>query len=236
METIYLLRCRKISIFRQLQIEEALLRADQHNWCLLNEGVEDSIVMGISAKPKRLLNCPLVKSLKVPVVKRFTGGGTVVVDKNTVFVSFIYNENFLRIPPYPESVMRWSADFYQKIFCFSDFSLKENDYVFGDRKFGGNAQYMRRSRWLHHTSFLWDFDEKKMSYLLKPEKAPSYRQNRSHVEFLCRLRDRFFSKEELLSHTICELRKIGNVVEVFLEDLDEILSKSHRKSTCFLEI
>lgn len=49
------------------------------------------------------------------------------------------------------------------------------DYVFGDRKFGGNAQSITKNRWVHHTSFLWDYEAKNMSYLKLPAKAPQYR-------------------------------------------------------------
>jgi len=47
--------------------------------------------------------------------------------------------------------------------------------VFGDRKFGGNAQSITKNRWVHHTSFLWDYDVKNMSYLKLPAKVPQYR-------------------------------------------------------------
>ena len=45
------------------------------------------------------------------------------------------------------------------------FSLRENDYVLGAHKIGGNAQSIVKGRWVHHTSFLWDFDPAKMRYL-----------------------------------------------------------------------
>lgn len=49
MVTFKLLRVRQLSILRQLQIEEALLRATRDNWCLINDGCGDpAIVMGIS--------------------------------------------------------------------------------------------------------------------------------------------------------------------------------------------
>lgn len=37
-------------------------------------------------------------------------------------------------------------------------------------QFGGNAQAITKGRWLHHTSFLWDFDPTNMLYLQMPEK------------------------------------------------------------------
>lgn len=50
------------------------------------------------------------------------------------------------------------------------------DYVFAERKFGGNAQAITNKRWLHHTSFLWDYDPDNMAVLKNPRKQPQYRQ------------------------------------------------------------
>jgi hypothetical protein len=87
--------------------------------------------------------------------------------------------------------------------------LRENDYVVGDHKIGGNAQgerrirniwFKRRSshggarpgivrgRWVHHTSFLHDFDAARMGYLTLPARRPEYRRARPHGEFLQPLR------------------------------------------------
>lgn len=49
------------------------------------------------------------------------------------------------------------------------------DYAFGSRKFGGNAQSITKNRWVHHTSFLWDYDVSNMDYLKLPMRAPEYR-------------------------------------------------------------
>jgi hypothetical protein len=48
--------------------------------------------------------------------------------------------------------------------------------VYGERKFGGNAQAITSKRWLHHTSFLWDYDPLNMAVLTNPKKQPAYRQ------------------------------------------------------------
>ena len=39
-----------MSIFEQLQLEEALFRADTRSWCLWNRGVAPAIVLGLSSK------------------------------------------------------------------------------------------------------------------------------------------------------------------------------------------
>ena len=44
-----LLRMRQVPILQQLRLEEALLRADDANWCIINDGsATPAIVMGIS--------------------------------------------------------------------------------------------------------------------------------------------------------------------------------------------
>jgi hypothetical protein len=50
--------------------------------------------------------------------------------------------------------------------------------VLGERKFGGNAQAITSRRWLHHTSFLWDYQPASMELLTNPAKQPAYRQAR----------------------------------------------------------
>ncbi len=58
------------------------------------------------------------------------------------------------------------------------------DYCFGEKKFGGNAQAITRKRWLHHTTFLWDFDASRMELLKHPANAPDYREVRPGVPLL----------------------------------------------------
>ena len=58
------------SIFQQLQIEEALLRTDSRNWCLLNASVEPAIVMGISGQVEHLLNLSKLEETPIPVIRR----------------------------------------------------------------------------------------------------------------------------------------------------------------------
>jgi lipoate-protein ligase A len=56
-------RMKKVSIYDQLQLEEALFRVDKNrNWFLFNEESEPvTVVMGISGKPDQLLQLDAVK-------------------------------------------------------------------------------------------------------------------------------------------------------------------------------
>lgn len=189
--TLHLLHLKNHSILEQLQIEEALLRGDTRNWCIINEGSPPAIVMGISGKPELLIHQENLFLAPIPVIKRFSGGGTVVVDEHTLFVSFLFQKKTHPFPPYPEPIMRWTEELYKEVFPTPEFALRENDYVIGERKCGGNAQYIRKDRWLHHTSFLWSFTKERMGYLRHPPKTPTYRQGRDHAAFLCTLEPYF---------------------------------------------
>ena len=230
-----LLRLKNCPILQQLRLEEALLRADENNWCILNEGSTPAIVMGISGKPELLINEHKFKQTPVPLIRRFSGGGTVFIDESTYFVTFICNSAATDVPCYPDKVMQWSGKFYEEVFPNLKFRLRENDYVFGDKKFGGNAQYLSKTRWLHHSSLLWDFNPSNMDYLLLPPKMPTYREKRTHSDFLCRLREHHPEKELLQEKIVNALKQRFDVEEISSDVANEGLLRPHRQATVLLD-
>ena len=265
-----------LSAVERLCLEEALLRHDplERSWVIvgMHEPThhtylripkdEDAtrndsciIIMGIGGKPEQLLDVEKVKNDDVLTIKRFSGGGTVVVDHSSLWTTFIgRTQHFPHVSPFPRSIMEWSAtDIFDRVFermkvdasegqqrrslvmdtksCGLsqdngetleydskkssglpslrgvDFSLRENDYVLGERKMGGNAQSITGDSWMHHTSFLWDYEDENMQYLTLPNKRPDYRGDRSHDDFLVKLKtiygnsgDERSSKHAFLNH------------------------------------
>lgn len=214
-----LVRLNGTPILNQLHLEEKLLRTSSDNWCIINDGADTpAIVMGVSGKPSELLEVGSVLQDQVPVIRRFTGGGTVIVDNGTIFVTFICNKDAVPgVQPYPRSVMSWSGLLYNEVFQgTADFQLRENDYVFGDCKFGGNAQSITKNRWIHHTSFLWDYEVRNMAYLKQPARAPKYRLARDHTEFICRMKD-YMPRSIFIEKTVEKIETYFSVQPVNLE-------------------
>ncbi len=252
------LRASGLSMLERLSLEEALLRHTDENWALVGThepwphkylsnvslpsyireaNTDCMVIMGIGGKPDQLLNLEKVKKDQVLVCKRFSGGGTVVLDSSSLWTTVIgRTKDFTHVQPYPRDIMEWSAkEVYGPTFehmttmnsmkhhgkktlvldtksCSTTenlgkvfelpksshemprFALRENDYVFGDLKMGGNAQSIIKDGWLHHTSFLWDYDPDNMEYLRLPTKRPEYRGDRPHHEFLVKLKPYFENK------------------------------------------
>lgn len=190
------------TILQQLHVEEALFkRHPDRSYLLVHHAAPPAVVLGMSGQVHRDVVVERVVADGVPVIRRFSGGGTVYVDRSTLFSTLISTADFLRpdqVKVFPREVMAWVGGFYRRAFADAHvedgavFALRENDYVWGRHKFGGNAQRMSSARWLQHTSFLWDFEEVKLNaYLAHPEKQPAYRLQRPHSDFVCRLKDRF---------------------------------------------
>ncbi|MCC6128153.1 MAG: lipoate--protein ligase family protein [Chlamydiae bacterium] len=228
MEKLYFIHVKNKSIFEQLELEEALLRTDERNICLIGQGSSRAIVMGISGDAEKLIDLEKAGRDQIPIIRRFSGGGTVIVDEDTLFISFLFHKNAVDVPAFPEPLLRWSAELYQRSWKLPGFALQEMDYAIGPQKCGGNAQYIRSGRWLHHTSFLWDYSEENMRYLLLPAKRPKYRLDRDHSEFLCRLKEFAPSQEFLIKQLKRELGRQFSLEELPYQTLS---FPPHRKAT-----
>lgn len=230
----YLIELHGCSILEQLLLEEALLRCDNRNFCIFNYNTEEAIVLGISKKPHKDIHLHQVQKHPISIIKRYSGGGTVFVDHNTLFVSWIIQDTLNSHTP--QSLLKWTAEIYAPIFP-KEFAILDNDYVLDKLKIGGNAQYLQKNRYVHHTSFLWDVNFQKMSqYLQLPEKQPSYRKNRKHEEFLTTLHQLFSSKEDFFYRLKQCMKKNFELLSISPEELSKIIQKPHRQATTVLSV
>lgn len=229
--TLHLLHLKNYPILDQLRLEEALLRLDKRNWCLVNQGSPRAIVLGISGKAPELVALEEAHRDNIPLIKRFSGGGTVIVDESTLFVTFICEKELHTFPLFPEPIHKWAESLYKNVFNHPQFAWRENDYVLGDKKCGGNAQYIKKDRWLHHTSFLWGYNPENMSYLLHPKKTPAYRAGRKHTDFLCTLKEAFSHPDHFTQALKQELMRCYLIKEISLEEVAPLLNQDHRRAT-----
>ncbi|CAG9467799.1 unnamed protein product [Pedinophyceae sp. YPF-701] len=253
-----LLRLRGVPVLEMLHIEEALYRVkDAGNWMVVNEPPSRrTIVLGISGKVAELVDAQAALADGAACVKRFTGGGTVVADGSTVMTSVITGPGGSPLPgrdAFPGPVMEWSARLFEPVFADSRgpggasvaFGLTETDYTVsvgagsdqdggGARrlKIGGNAQAISQGRFVHHTSWLWDFDDASMALLLEPRKRPNYRGKRTHLDFLTRIRRFMPDRKDFVARLCAAPAAHGwTVTEATESDVARILDRPHLRTS-----
>lgn len=220
-----------VPILQQLEVEEALLRAGEGNWCILNHGSPPAIVLGLSSSLEKLVDLERVRAHPIPVIRRFSGGGTVVVDEDTLFFTLILEKK-----TFPVELMEWTRELLAPAFLPHTLLVEGQDYVIQDKKIGGNAQSFSKGRSLHHTSFLWTWDKERMKYLNHPENQPSYRRGRAHDAFCGCLADYFSSKSSFIARVIHELARYFPLEKVSFPQAQAFLSSSYLKRLQIVEV
>jgi lipoate-protein ligase A len=195
-----------------LACDEALL-----DWCDEGSGPEvlrfweprqHFVVVGYSNCVAREVNVGACRERGIPILRRCSGGGTVLQGPGCLNYSLI-----LRIDNDPalqtvtgtnRFVMERNRAALEKLLSVSSrrkeahFSESEirnpkseisvrghTDLAIEGLKFSGNAQRRKRGAVLFHGTFLLNFDLALVSRLLPmPSKEPDYRRSRSHAEFL----------------------------------------------------
>ncbi len=222
-------------IYDQLCLEEAFLRTSSEYLVWINCGSIEAIILGISSKIDELVERSIASEKNLQLIRRYSGGGTVVVDHNTIFVTLISNTDLWSIEPFPAKIMEWSSRYYAPFLSHLGFKLQENDYVLNNRKFGGNAQYLSKKRFVHHTTLLWDFNPDFMQALKNPAKAPKYRDHRHHLDFLTTLNLHFHSQDQFVGIFVENLKKDFNLLSTTPEKLLSNLKQPFRQSTHKIE-
>ncbi len=146
------------------------------------------IVLGRVSKSEIDVNTAAVDRDSVKIIRRRSGGGTVLQGPGCLNYSLILS---LEKRPEIRDIKR-SYEFIIGKICgaFNSAGVKAefqplSDMALSGRKFSGNAQWRRKKYILHHGTILYNFPIGMIGkYLKMPPYAPPYRKGRSHSEFL----------------------------------------------------
>ncbi len=123
-----------------------------------------TLMIGRYQNTLKEINIPYARKNNINIVRRITGGGTIYTDLNGWQFSFISKR--------PGKLDFEFATFTEPILgALRSLGVDvkrsgRNDLVIGDRKFSGNAQYLRKDVALHHGSLLFDTDLKTLARAL----------------------------------------------------------------------
>lgn len=147
------------------------------------------IVLGNSQDPEIELNVDSVVKDQIPVYKRMSGGGTVLLSNGCICIGLRFRKSKeLGIHDY---FLHGSGLIQKVVRSELDIELTQrgiSDLVYEDKKISGCAMYMPKDFVLYLVSILVDpdFDEIQ-KYLAHPSKEPDYRGQRTHRNFLTSL-------------------------------------------------
>jgi lipoate-protein ligase A len=150
------------------------------------------VVLGYANKSSTEVNLPFCRQYGIPVLRRCTGGGTVLQGPGVLNYSLILRTDGPRpchtIPATNKFILERHRDALAALACAPVEWRGQTDLAIGGLKFAGNAQRRRRHFLLFHGSFLLHLDMSLVEKALPlPSRQPDYRVNRSHADFLINL-------------------------------------------------
>jgi lipoate-protein ligase A len=178
------------------------LAADEALWEAAEEGGAEVlrfwesaapfVVVGYANRAATEVDLAACQARGVPVLRRATGGGTVVQGPGCLNYTLV-----LRIAGHTAAasitrtnlwILNRHAAALTTVLGLPVRRRGDTDLAVGDRKFSGNAQRRGRQAILFHGTLLLAFDLALVPALLpRPSREPDYRAGRSHAEFLMNL-------------------------------------------------
>jgi lipoate-protein ligase A len=150
------------------------------------------VVLGYANAAAREANLDFCRQHTIPVLRRCSGGGTVLQGPGclnySLFLKVEESGPLAGISGTNEFILEQLSKILAPILAAPVQKEGQTDLAIRGLKFCGNAQ-RRRHRWLlFHGSFLLQLDMGMMQQTLPlPSKQPDYRSNRSHSDFLMNL-------------------------------------------------
>ncbi|MSU20549.1 MAG: lipoate--protein ligase family protein [Pedosphaera sp.] len=183
---------------------EANLACDEALIDLCESGFEDEIlrfwepkdyfvVLGYANKASEEVHLGVCREKQIPVLRRCSGGGTVVQGPGCLNYSLVLRIRdagpLLSITQTNTFIMKAHKEAIESVVMRPVEVQGHTDLSIHQLKFSGNAQRRKRHCLIFHGTFLLDFDLSILEELLPiPSKQPSYRENRSHTDFLVNLK------------------------------------------------
>jgi lipoate-protein ligase A len=165
-----------------LALDEEILKSGEETlrfW----ECCEAVVVVGRSGRVEDQVRMEVCEADGVPVVRRASGGGAVVLGTGCLNYSLV-----LRLDERPEwrDVRLSLREILGRVAQALDVEVREpSDLALRDRKVSGCAQRRTATGLLHHGTLLYAFDAQLAErYLCEPGRQPPYREGRRHADFL----------------------------------------------------
>jgi lipoate-protein ligase A len=149
-------------------------------------------VVGYANAVASEVNLPACDAELVPVLRRCSGGGTVVQGPGclnyAVVLDIASDAALATVSGANRFILHHNAAALSALLPHAVELCGDTDLVWRGRKFSGNAQRRRRTHLLFHGTLLLGMDLSLVGkYLRPPSREPAYRRARPHGEFITNL-------------------------------------------------
>jgi lipoate---protein ligase len=177
-----------------LALDEALLlvaEPDGGEVLRVWEWPRPAVVLGSGCKIADDVEADACRADGVPVLRRSSGGGTVLLGKGCLLFSLVLDTTKATElgdvrRSYAAILARVTRSLLPEAAGAEVCGI--SDLAIGGRKFSGNAQQRKQRYILHHGTLLYSFDTSVVArYLCLPPRQPEYRGGRPHSQFLTNL-------------------------------------------------
>jgi lipoate-protein ligase A len=146
------------------------------------------VVVGFSNRVATEVNMAACGSAGVPILRRASGGGTVVQGPGCLNYALVLDSGragLHSIPAANRAIMEANRAAMQALLPGRVLVQGHTDLTHDGKKFSGNAQRRKRRFLLFHGTILRECDLALVGSLLAmPTQQPTYRQGRDHAEFI----------------------------------------------------
>lgn len=167
----------------------------------------------------------------VKIIRRISGGGTVLEGPGCVNYSAVLAYDSHR--DYPNIRGSYSAILGSICSSLGEYGCKArvmpiSDIAVEEKKISGNSQARKRKYFLHHGTFLYNFDIDKVSaYLKHPPAEPEYRKGRRHGAFIANTRLSREKIKEAVLRSFSQTREKLTLDEKHLTDLKTLIDTKY---------
>ncbi len=150
------------------------------------------VVLGYSRRFRFDVNCAFCRKHNIPILRRISGGGTVLQGPGCLNFTLILNtgknHRLSTISEANSYVLSKHKEALEAVIGREVAIQGISDLALGDMKFSGNSQRREKNRILFQGSFLVSAKLKMIEKALEiPDRQPRYRKNRPHSDFLINL-------------------------------------------------
>lgn len=216
--------------FTNMALDEALFRGYKSGFSpptlRIYSWRNPSLTLGYSQDTRSELDTDLCRERSVPFVRRLTGGGVILHDKEITY-SLVCSKEDLDIPPQVDNsykaICSFLISFYKKLgleaqfacdrfpaerlgvpsaLCFA--SKEKYDIVIRDKKIGGNAQKRSKDFIFQHGSIPLSVDMQSSTFFLRDKKYEAGDSGVASLEGLLGCKVRAFDISKMLTASFAE--------------------------------